>query len=485
MRRSAKAAVAAPVLVALLLTAPFLQRAPLWADEVDSVDAATRPWAALTHLLAHQDAPLGLYYGGLHLWLSVFGTSEAAVRAPSVVGAAVAAGLVAAVGLHLAGRAAGLLSGLLLATNPFVSSYGLDARPYALELACGAALALLVTTAPEQPGRRRRALYAALLAVGTGLHLFLLLAVPAHLIGLRAARRPLRPWLLPTAVALTVTTPLLLLASMQTAEVGYLHKPGLLSPLGWLQSMAGGTPWVAVPILVAAVLAVRSSQREQALAWGLLLLPGAVLMAVSIVHPLFLNRYVLPSTVGLAVVLGTAAARSGGKLRLLVTGVVAVAVAGTVVQQIAPYRYEDLRRGADLVLDASRPVDAIVFAPATVRAAASYYLSRIDSRSTAPHDVSKDLTADERVAGDFGGPEAAATPTVRALAARIRIWRMSWDDSSARRTSTDRSVLRLLDQSYTRVSRTRLGHLVVEEFVRTRPGPVWCRGGGAAALRDR
>ena len=459
--------VVGPAVTALLLTLPFATRSPLWADEVDSVDAAQRSWHGLATLLGHQDGPLGLYYGVLHVWLSVAGSSELAVRLPSVLGAVLAVALVADTARLLGGPRAAALSGLLLASSPLVATYGLDARPYALELACAAGLLRVLVGGGEYPSRRRRATYAGLLVVGVGLQLFLLLVLPAHLLALWRSGRPVRPWLAPAAVALAALIPLLLLSAGQTAEVGYLHRPGVLTVPGWLQAMSGSEPWVAVPALVLGFLVLRYvPTRGRPLGLAVLLVPGAVLIAVSVLHPLFLNRYVLASCVGTALLVGVGAARGRPWHGAAAVGLIVVSAATAVSGQLRPSRYEDLRAGTDMVLDASRQGDAVVYAPATVRAAAAYYLGRGDLEAPRPRDVAADPARDEVRVGNFGGLVLPPDAAVNAVLQHPRVWRLSWDNPSAQRAATDRSVLALLQSHYDLTLRSRFGQLLVEEYVR-------------------
>ena len=469
-RRLSVLAVAAPIAAALLLTLPFATRKPLWLDEVDSVDAASRTWSGLAHLLSHQDAPLGLYYGLLHVWISVAGASALAVRLPSVFGVVVGVALVADTARVLGGRRAAVIAGLMLATSPLVTTYALDARPYALELACAAGLVRLLVTAGEQPGRGRRAAYAGLLVLGAGLHLFLLLAVPAHLIAMRVTHRPVRPWLVPALTASLFLMPLLLLASHQTGEVGYLHRPGALNVLGWLQAMGGGKPWEAIPLLVLGGLVARHvPPRGRVLALMVLLLPGAVLLTVSFLHPLFLNRYVLASCVGFSLLVGVGAAKGRRWHRHAAAGLLFVSAVTAVTAQLRPFRYEDLRAGSDIVLDASRHGSSIVYASTNVRTAVAYYLLRLDHGRTLPRDVLLDPTRDEVKTGNFGGADIPAPQAAVAVRGRTQVWRLSFGSASSPRR-TDTGVLGLLSRHYIVTRRVHFGQLLVEEYNR-RSGP--------------
>src|SRR6185503_10541298 len=141
-----------------------------WIDEGLSVVIASRPQDDIPAALRLDGSP-PLYYSLLHVWMAVFGTSEEATHALSLVFAvlAVPAAWWAARGLF--GPQAGLLAALLAATNPFLTQYAQETRMYALVvllgiLACGAfgrAYVLAGTEAAPERGARRR--WAAMFAV--------------------------------------------------------------------------------------------------------------------------------------------------------------------------------------------------------------------------------------------------------------------------------------------------------------------------------
>ncbi len=112
-----------------------------WIDEGLSVGIADRPLSDIPAALRLDGSP-PLYYALLHVWMSVFGSTEEATHALSLVFAvlAVPAAWWAARGLF--GETAGLIAALLAATNPFLTHYAQETRMYALVallgvLACG------------------------------------------------------------------------------------------------------------------------------------------------------------------------------------------------------------------------------------------------------------------------------------------------------------------------------------------------------------
>lgn len=111
-----------------------------------------------------------VYYLMLKRWAAVFGESEFALRAFSLVWLAAAVVVVGAVAARFGGYRAGLLAALLLASADLSAHHGANARPYALLLllaSASCALALLVAdpqveeTARQRVRGRRTMLFAA------------------------------------------------------------------------------------------------------------------------------------------------------------------------------------------------------------------------------------------------------------------------------------------------------------------------------------
>ena len=88
-----------------------------WRDEGATLSAAHRSFPQLIRMLGHMDAVHGTYYLLIWLLVRVAGSGELALRLPSAVAMAAAAGLLTALGRRLAGPAAGLAAGLSFAAD--------------------------------------------------------------------------------------------------------------------------------------------------------------------------------------------------------------------------------------------------------------------------------------------------------------------------------------------------------------------------------
>jgi mannosyltransferase len=173
---------AAPAAVTLALGLFEVGVPQLWRDELASWSAASRSLPQLWAMLHNIDAVLGLYYFGLHLWMSVFGDSATAMRVPSVIAMAGAAAVVGLIGRRLGGGVAGLASGLIFAVIPSVSRYAQEARPYAFATFFAALATLMFLRAMERPGWSRWAIYALVLGAAGAANLVALTVAAGHLI---------------------------------------------------------------------------------------------------------------------------------------------------------------------------------------------------------------------------------------------------------------------------------------------------------------
>lgn len=197
----------------------------LWKDETDSISAATRSTSGIFRLVGHIDAVHGLYYLILHGWVAVFGRTALAVRFPSVVAVAAAAGGVYLLTRRLYGRQPALIAAGVFVALPRVTWMGIEARPFALSATAGVWLTYTFVLAVERGGARRWGGYALLAALSVALNIYLALAIAAHGLTL-VVRRDLpvltRSWLPAAAGALLLSAPVVVTAAGQRGQLGDL-----------------------------------------------------------------------------------------------------------------------------------------------------------------------------------------------------------------------------------------------------------------------
>ncbi|MEV7519717.1 hypothetical protein [Streptomyces sp. NPDC091371] len=339
-----------PPLFAVLLGLWGLERGgSMWRDESVTWQVAHRPLGGIRELLGEVDAVHGLYYLLMHGVFLAWDGGLWALRLPSVAATAVAAAGVAAVAHRLAGERAALFAGLGYALLPPVQAYAQEGRSYAL-------VAAAVVWATYLMLRERWTAYAVVLLAGCWLHEFAALALLAHAC---AAWRS-RGWRIAAGAVAVLLLPLALVSARQAQQqLGWLGRPS------WQD-------WTAYLVLAAASLFLaRGAERELVrVALPLALLPPGLLMALSLVHPWYVDRYVLYALAGFALLAGARLAALRGWRPwpwLLVVALLVPFGWWSVWLRTPDSRKDDALAVAAAVRERARPGDAVVFMPSRRR----------------------------------------------------------------------------------------------------------------------
>ncbi|MFD4976143.1 hypothetical protein [Streptomyces sp. NPDC058424] len=275
----------------------------VWRDEAATWQVAQRSTAEIWHMLGNVDVVHGCYYLLMHALFECFGPSTTTLRLPSVLATGIAAACVAVIGHRLAGVWAGLAGGMAFGLLPAVQFYLQEGRPYAL-VAAGAGIStlLLVTVLRRRARTLHWAAYSSTVLLMGLLNWLSLVILPAHLATLlwtRAGREIWTRWTTASAAATACVLPLILFSRGQSAQVSWIP------PLSW-HMLIGPAVLLAIGG-VGALLDRPRAGRPSAAAVGLPLLavPQIGLIALSLIQPLFLDRYILYSMLGLALLIGT------------------------------------------------------------------------------------------------------------------------------------------------------------------------------------
>ena len=416
---------ALPPLLTLAVVTWQIQGPSYWRDEGATLSAVTRPAGDLLRMLGHADAVHGVYYLVVWAVVRVFGTAELVTRLPSAVAMAVAAIAVAGIGRRLVSRRAGLLAGLVFAVLPEVSRYGQEARSYATVSALAAVASyLLVRVLAEAGPRRRRWLTgygAAVTALGM-VNIFGLVIIPAHgltvLLASRHARaagtgtggRGLRRgWLAAIAAAVAVTSPVLVYAWQQQGAQEWL-KPPSLSMLAKLPNLIG-SPFLGGALLLVIIGGVATSRaagraaadwpgRLPALCLPWLLMPPAILILLSFIHPVYTLRYVLYCLPAVAVLAGAGLAALGWRTGLVALAVVVgIAVPGQLNARRPAAHGDNIRQADRIIAENRRPGDAVLYTGRDARyMAAAYPFGLKELRNVA---LKRTKTASATLAGTY------------------------------------------------------------------------------------
>jgi mannosyltransferase len=409
-----------PAIATFIVGAVGLGRPGLWTDELATWGMATTPWREFWPVLRYVDAVLAPYYVFMHCWVSVFGDSDIALRAPSLLAMVGAAAMVGHLGYRLVGRTAGLVGGLVFALLPSTSRFAAEARPYALSVLVACVATALLVRAWQTPTVRWWIAYALAIAVLGWLHVVAILLVAAHAWLVLAWKRDVM-WRFAAAAVVGVGSiaPLLYLGARQRHQVSYIPRVGFDTAFPYSQVLFGG---IAVALVIA-VLALFSLPLRfpSAVFASWAVVPAVALIVVSLAIPMFLPRYLVYTTPAWALLAGVALSR----LRLVwsvlfVATIAALAVPAQLQMRTAGGHDQATRQLAEVIAAAERPGDAIVYADDerngawTLRDTVAHYIPA----PSRPRDVLA-VTAPRR----NGLLLATECPDVnRCLAGVTRIW---------------------------------------------------------------
>jgi mannosyltransferase len=256
---------ATPVaLTALCVLSLYLRMRQLgagfWIDEGISVGLAHHHWSAIPSLL-RQDGSPPAYYMLLGLWVRVFGDTERATHALSLVFGIACIPLAFAAARSLFDRTTGLVCAVLAAIDPFLTYYAQETRMYELE----AFLSLVIAYAYVKGIVRGQRMWAAVLVPSVALLVY------AH------------NWGLFVCLALAVATAVVgrehwRLFGVVAAGVALLYLPWVPTLLS--QARHTGAPWSTAPSLRDLVLAPTSVLGGEGPYYALALVCGSALAAV-------------------------------------------------------------------------------------------------------------------------------------------------------------------------------------------------------------
>lgn len=356
----------------------------LWRDESVTAHFARLPLSQAWSEWHEFDAVHALHY------LIVRATSwiepvELGLRLPSVAGFVAATIGIVLVGHRLSGWAMGACSGAVYALLPISSYFAQEARSYALVSATAVFASLALLRLVERPSRGRVAAYGALLVLLGYLHLYALLLVVAHTAYVAvSARSVARQAVVAWSCAGAAVLPLAIVAAGQRErQLFWITTPGRSAVVDLLQEI-GGTLWLGLVLAVAVIAGAWFLRRSLLPLWWLVL-PVAVSLAVSQLHPIFQIRYVLYVVPALALLAGAGIDGVGRRLgRLLGRGRIVFAVIVLALIAVLGLPEQHAARAADSRSDnlrtmtrdldaAVRPGDALVLQPAEFGAFVDVY----------------------------------------------------------------------------------------------------------------
>jgi mannosyltransferase len=401
--------------VALLVGLIRLGRPSFWMDE--SLTALEIQWSYDRAL----DGYYWLYYSIEKPWAAFAGSSEAALRFPSVLGTMVACALLVALGHKLFDRRIALVAGVLLALNPFIVKWSQQARGYTLLLAVSLVAILLLVRALERGTRGAWALYGLAFSAVIVWHppAGVILA-PTHVLLVSQRRDRVLPHGLAAAVVIVALgVPWAAQIAMRSTGEGivmnWLTFPTPEVTARALLDVSGAAGLVLLLALGGLWVLHRAGDTDRAFwlaTWAFT--PFVVALLISIARPIFLDRYLIVASPAFALLAAVALVGVGRRARVVLATALVAALGVGLWQWYSTdegnWRGEDWRSAVGTVLERRADADAIVVVPWAAHAAAEYYGARPVDVSTAdslwvlvwsetrPRDV---LSAERRALG-FG-----------------------------------------------------------------------------------
>jgi mannosyltransferase len=398
--------VAAGTIIRLL----FLARKPFWFDETFSVALARMRWSSLLRVLAWREANMSLYYFALRIWLHLAPRSDQSeffIRSLSVIFAAATIPAIYWLASLIYNRRVALLSATLLTFNAYHVRYAQEARAYSLFLLLATLSSGFLVAYIRDPSRTHRRLYILCSILAAYAHLYALLLLAAQALALRCLYRRdtedrrssdlRRIW---ATIAIAVLPLVIFVAKTGAGPIRWIHRPGPHDLLAFAEHLAGNSSWSLLLIfVVASILAVipiarRLTARAQnwevwraqfLLLW--LFFPIVLTIALSIIRPVFLPRYLIFCLPPLVILVAAGMARLRNSW-LLAAALTCVLILST--QGISFVYGHDIDTDPDaagaastFILDHAQPGDAILFHKPHARVPYEFFLS-LRTAETAP-----------------------------------------------------------------------------------------------------
>jgi mannosyltransferase len=288
----------------------------LWFDELftaevgrlplgDIVAAVTSGQGTASYLAGVPPSYNAPYYVVVSAWTSLPGLGgDTSLRALSLLATAGGLTLITRGVTRLAGRATGVLAGLVLACSPLLLEQAVEARSYGLAvLATGGAFLGLVRWLQQPP---RGLLLLGIAGAGMGLAHWYAVTVLAAFVVAALLLRGRRAWPVVLSASGAVLPTLLLVATNLLNGTGARNAEHLRDTEGTLAERAvaawtgGLTPALFLTVGLAVLGGLKArGVRVAGIAW--LLVPLLLLLAAELVRPVYLPRYLLAGLLGLGV----------------------------------------------------------------------------------------------------------------------------------------------------------------------------------------
>jgi uncharacterized membrane protein len=408
-RRRDTIVVATIIAIGAALRLLYLGAPSIWLDEALSIAYARMPWPQFTHLMATRELNMLPYYLLLRAWIHL-GTQEWIVRSLSVICSIATLPLFYRLGARLFGERTGQIGVALLALNPYHVRFAQEARGYSLMLLLVTASTLLLVRAVDGGSHRRSLLwigYVVTSVLAVYAHFYAGLAILAQwtaLLVVSPRALSLRPLALSIAAICVLLLPVAAFVLLGHADpAGWIPHPSVKRVEFLIYSLLGGdnSPGARVyeyPVLVVAIFASAASvrtawraNRRETQGWRYALvvcgaiLPIVLVLAVSLIKPFFVDKYLVECLP--FVVLLLAVGLDHVRPRALSLGATIYILALSAHALATYYRKsdkDDWRAATRYILASAKPEDGVVLFPHYESAPFDYYRASLDTTATAP-----------------------------------------------------------------------------------------------------
>jgi 4-amino-4-deoxy-L-arabinose transferase-like glycosyltransferase len=254
-RRGPLVAVLILMAFAAAIRVPTLGSQSFWRDEGTTVSLLHMSFGKMWATIPNTEATPPLYYSIAWVWVRVAGLSEAGLRSFSVACGVLTVPVAYRAATVLVSRAAGFVTGLLVAVNPLLIWYSQEGRAYALLVLLASWSFLFFVHSARNPTVGNLAVWAlaSMLAIATHYFaLFLVIAEAAWLLKVSDRRRVIAFASIPWVAALIALAPLAV-HQRKHADIDWIAASGPLAERlkESIKSFFVGinppvTPWTAV-----------------------------------------------------------------------------------------------------------------------------------------------------------------------------------------------------------------------------------------------
>lgn len=379
--------------VNLLLALIHLTTRSLWLDEATSWLVASQHFP---RLMTYGGGNMVDYYGALHWVIVIFGSSPLWLRLPSSIAGAATIPILFLLGRRCGGNRVGLFAATLGSVSLPLIFWSQNARAYSLGafFVCLSALAFIRAIETKNPADMALWVIASVLACYT--LLVAVIVVCSLAVSLVFRPKGSTPW---RRVAMSLT-----IVAVADIPIAYLAITGGTGALSWIPpaslsefnsvvtSLASGgvfsqAGWPEV-IMIALWLGIAGS-----LVWTLrrrgrsvstwhtalvvcwLVIPLALVLVVSSVQPLLINRYLLVSLPAGILLAAIALDRLRPPLGLVILAVLVVARLVALPSEYSS-SFENFRDAYNVVFTNERPGDCISFSVPQTLSSYAYYLDQ-------------------------------------------------------------------------------------------------------------